>query len=100
MAHGIGEPLEKSVETHVRSVDYPATREELIDAAEDGEAPAGVINFLKSLPRDSYASREEVERDFAEAARRMLSGPAGGGSDRRNIGRDLVEGPDARTHHP
>ncbi len=100
MAHGIGEPLEESVETHIQSVDYPAEREELIASAADGDAPADVINFLKCLPRERYGSREEVERDFAEAARRLLGGPGAGGPDRRNIGRDLVEGPGAVTHHP
>ncbi len=95
MAFGIGEPPERSVAVHLQSVDYPADREELVQAAGDNEAPADIINFLKCLPRERYDSREMVLRDLAEAARRFGSGghaPQVGAIDRRNLGRDAAEG--------
>ncbi len=103
MAHGIGEDPHESVWTYVHDADYPSTREELVDGAELDEAPAAVVNFLKSLPQDRYENALSVERDFAEAARRMALGQRADqlGPDRRNIGRDLIEGPSARgVHHP
>ncbi len=102
MARGIDEEPARSAETHVRAVTYPTTRDELVAAAEDAEAPAALINFFKCLPRDRYDDAEAVERDFAEAGRRLAAGAGrvGDAADRRNIGRDAVEGPAAKVHHP
>ena len=89
----------------LESVEYPAWRDTLVKTAEDNGATVEVINLLKSLPRGKYESREDALRDFAEAARRMALGGAqdddGVNRDRRNLGRDLVEGaPPGHTRHP
>lgn len=86
-------------------VQFPAWRDALVQSAEDNDGTPEVINLFKSLPRDRYETREEVLRDFAEAARRMamggLSDDDGVDRDRRNIGRDAVEGaPAPRVKHP
>lgn len=106
MAYGMQEDPALSPSSHLRSVEYPAQRDQLARAAADGGAPAEVINLFKSLPREDYTSPEEVMRDFAEAARRMAMGHIADGEDgadrdRRNIGRDLVENaPEGNSHHP
>ncbi|HEY3450564.1 MAG TPA: DUF2795 domain-containing protein [Myxococcales bacterium] len=104
MAFGVGERPEKSVTAVLSGVDYPADREDLVEAAEDSEAGADVINFLKSLPRDRYDSLEMVLRDLGEAARRFGMGghaPLVGSVDRRNLGRDAVEeNVDGNPKHP
>ncbi len=105
MAFGLAEDPARSITPHLDSVDYPTTREQLADAAEDSGATADVINVLKSLPREEYQSREQVMRDLAEAARRFARGwlkdDDGAVRDRRNIGRDMVEGaPEGHTRHP
>jgi hypothetical protein len=86
-------------------VQFPAWRDALVQSAEDNDGTPEVINLFKSLPRDRYETRDEVLRDFAEAARRMamggLSDDDGVDRDRRNIGRDAVEGPPGpRVKHP
>lgn len=43
-------------------VEFPASREDLVQTAADNEAPAEVINFFKSLPRDSYGSAEDQSK--------------------------------------
>ncbi|TMA28479.1 MAG: DUF2795 domain-containing protein [Deltaproteobacteria bacterium] len=78
MARGIGENPARSPAWHVAQVEFPAARDEIIETAEDSEAPAEVINFLKSLPKERYQSQEEVLRDFAEAERRFGAGTAEG----------------------
>jgi hypothetical protein len=104
MAYGIAEDPALSVTPHLDSVDFPASREDLVQVAGDHGAPADVINLFKSLPREHYDSKEEVQRDLAEAARRMQVGPDQQEDelrDRRNIARDRVEdhpGPGGR--HP
>jgi hypothetical protein len=104
MAKGFGEPPQLSVWTHLEGLEFPVSREEIVEAAEDNEASLNVINFLKALPRDSYVSLEVLLRDFAEAARRFALGPdkpAWQAGDRRNIGRDAVEmAPAGQTRHP
>ena len=101
MARGIGEDPRRSPASHVAQVEYPATREDLVQTAEDNEAPVEVINFFKALPKERYGSAEEVLRDFAEAERRFgLSNFHDGGRSREDIGKAAVESPDAPTRHP
>ena len=104
MARGFGERPQLSVAAHLSSVDYPVTRDELVERAADDGAPAEVINFFKCLPASAYSSFEGVQRDFAEAARRFGLGadkPAWLEHDRSNIGRDAVENaPEGHTRHP
>lgn len=106
MAFGMGEDEALSPSTHLDAVSYPVLRETLVATAADNGAPVEVINFFKSLPAREYRTREDVLRDFAEAARRMAMGNPRDDEDdalrdRRNIGRDLVEGaPDGMTRHP
>jgi hypothetical protein len=105
MAYGVAEDPALSVSTHLQQVEYPTTRESIVQAAADGGAPVDIINVLKSLPRDDYRSLEEAMRDLSEASRRFGMGnlPADDAArrDRRNIGRDAVENaPPGRTRHP
>lgn len=106
MAFGIGEDPARSVGAQLDSVDYPTTRESLVQAAEDNGASSDIINLLKALPREEYPSRELVLRDLGEASRRFglmnFSQPDDEAiRDRRNIGRDAVEGaPPPFTRHP
>ena len=105
MAYGLAEDPALSPASHLDSVDYPVWREQLVKAAADNGAPVDVINLFKSLPRGQYDSREDVMRDFAEAARRFATGGLRDEDDavrdRRNIGRDAVENAaDGRTRHP
>jgi len=96
MANGIGENPTRSPAFILSQVEFPVSREELVETAEDSEAPPEVINFMKSLPKEQYASQEECLRDFAEAERRMLGGKPGEPSRRENIGRGM----EAEGKHP
>jgi hypothetical protein len=101
MARGIGENPARSPAQHLQQVDYPATREDIVQTAADNDAPVEVINFFKSLPKDRYETYEEVLRDFAEAERRFgLSNFPDGGRTREDIGKAAVESSDAPTRHP
>jgi hypothetical protein len=105
MAYGIAEEPSHSIGPHLDSIEYPVWRELLVRVAADSGAPTDLINLLKSLPRSKYESKREVFRDLAEAARRFAMGLAPDDEDptrdRRNIGRDHVEGaPPGKTRHP
>ena len=107
MAFGVQEDPALSPTSHLDSVEYPASRDQLVRAAMDASSSVDVINLLKSLPQEQYASKVEVQRDFGEAARRFALGGQlqddedGANRDRRNLGRDAVENaPAGHTRHP
>lgn len=107
MAYGIAEDPALSPSTHLDGVDYPVWRDQLARIAADNGASADVINLFKSLPKTRYESKEEVMRDFAEAARLFAMGTLhppqedDADRDRQNIGRDLVENaPEGHSRHP
>ena len=86
MARGIGENPALSPSQHLREIEYPTTRDEIVATAADNEAPPEVINFLKCLPKEKYDSYEAALRDFAEAERRFgLSNFGSEGQSRENI---------------
>jgi len=98
MARGIGEDPKRSPAWHLAQLEYPATREDLVQTVEDNEAPREVINFFKALPKERYASAEEVLRDFAEAERRFALGNVPDERGRRdNIGKIAAED---QSKHP
>src|SRR6266849_1564404 len=100
MSRGIGENPARSHAAHLQALEYPATRDEIVQTAADNDAPVEVINFLKSLPKERYDSYEEALRDFAEAERRFGLGNLADGPSREDIGKKAIESPDAPTHHP
>ncbi|MGQ0508583.1 MAG: DUF2795 domain-containing protein [Myxococcaceae bacterium] len=97
MAFGVGEDSARLPVVQLEGVEFPAWRDAIVRVAAENGAAAEVINFFKCLPRGRYESKREVLRDFAEAARRMAMGgnadeDDGIDRDRRNLGRDAMEG--------
>ena len=103
MAHGIAEDPGRSPASQLDGVEFPVSKQMLVQTAADNGASVDVINLFKSLPREDYQTRQEVLRDLSEAARRFGMGNRGDGvvRDRRNIGRDAVENaPPGKVRHP
>ncbi len=71
MAHGMGEPPERSPSSILFEVEYPIARDDLVTAAAEAGAPVDAINFLRSLPDRVYQSPQDVQRQFAEADARF-----------------------------
>jgi hypothetical protein len=46
----------------LRNVDFPATKDELLRAAQASGASSEVLRALRAIPPEEYASREEVTR--------------------------------------
>lgn len=51
------------VATFLKGIDFPKSKAELIDHAEDNNAPPEVINLLEELPDRDYSSMAEVEHE-------------------------------------
>ena len=47
---------------YLRDVDYPASKEDLLRAADDAGAPQEVLGALRAIPPEEYANRAEVAR--------------------------------------
>ena len=49
----------------IDGVEFPATKVDLIDAAEVGGAPDDLLERLQRLGREQYESRAELESELA-----------------------------------
>jgi len=49
---------------YLEGVEYPASKEELISAAENNDAPEGLIGMLGSLSRPEFSGPEEVTEEL------------------------------------
>lgn len=77
-------------------IDYPATRQDLVDFATDGHADPDVLNLVRSLPDHSYGSRDEIWRAWAEAMRRSGGGARNLGEPRDDLGKQAAVSRKAR----
>lgn len=99
MARGVGERPERSPSAILSEVEYPISRDELVQAAGEQGAPADAINFLRSLPDRIYTSPTDVLRQFGEGAARFGSF-TGEVRHRGDLGKEAVETGAAPTKHP
>ncbi|MBC2864643.1 DUF2795 domain-containing protein [Streptomyces mexicanus] len=52
----------------VKDVDFPAGKDDLVQAASRSGAPQEVVKALRGIPPEQYANREEVARSVRTAA--------------------------------
>ncbi len=99
MAFGTDERPERSPAAILQMVDYPATRQDFVLAAEDSDAPADTINFLRFMPDREYQSADEALRYFAEADGRIGVGRQDI-HHRGDIGKEMTEPTGDHPLHP
>jgi hypothetical protein len=51
---------------YLTGVEYPATKERLIDAAVAADAPQQALERLQRLSKEQYESPEELERELSD----------------------------------
>ncbi|HEY8865829.1 MAG TPA: DUF2795 domain-containing protein [Solirubrobacteraceae bacterium] len=49
---------------HLAGVDFPATKEDLIDAAVDAEAPQDAVERLQALSQEQYEDAAELKAEL------------------------------------
>jgi hypothetical protein len=52
-------PIE--VQKHLRGIDYPASKDELISTAESNDAPQEIIEALQQLDRAEFDGPDDVQ---------------------------------------
>ena len=56
-------PIE--LQKHLKGVDYPASRDDLVGAAESNGAPQDVVDALRNADKDSFDGPTAVEQALA-----------------------------------
>jgi hypothetical protein len=56
----------EQITRHLAGVEYPATKEELIDAAVETDAPQEVIERLQQLSQEQYEDQAELRAELDE----------------------------------
>jgi hypothetical protein len=51
---------------YLKGIDFPASRDEVIQIAKDNGAPENVMNFINRLPSRQYTRANEVEQEFGK----------------------------------
>jgi len=60
VTRGMGGRSPANIAGFLEGIDFPATKDELVDHAEDNGAPQEVIDVLESLPNQEYTSMADV----------------------------------------
>ena len=60
MTRGMGGRSPANITHFLDGLDFPATKDELIDHAEDNNAPQEVLDVLEQLPDQEYSSMADV----------------------------------------
>ncbi len=53
----------ETIETFLKGIDYPASKEDIIDHAKSMSAPDDIIRVLNRLPDRQYQFLNDVERE-------------------------------------
>lgn len=54
------------VQKYLSGADYPATKQDLLDAAGDNDAPQEVMDALDGIPEKEYASPADVSKELGK----------------------------------
>ncbi|MFL5245368.1 MAG: DUF2795 domain-containing protein [Gemmataceae bacterium] len=54
------------VQKHLKGVDYPATKEDLLKTAKKNGAPSDVMETLQKLPAEKFTGPDDVMRAYGQ----------------------------------
>lgn len=60
MTRGMGGQSPSNISHYLKGIDFPANKQDLIDHAEDNNAPDEVIQALQKLPEGEYESMADL----------------------------------------
>lgn len=59
--------MDENTKKYLERVNFPATKQELIDAADEADAPQEVIETLQAIDGEQFADLDEVEEALDDA---------------------------------
>jgi hypothetical protein len=69
MARGVGGQSPSNVQTYLKGVSYPASKEDLLAAAKRNGAPAEVMQILRDFEEDEFGGPQEVMKAYGQERR-------------------------------
>lgn len=51
-----------TIQKHLKGMDYPANKDEVVQHARDRQAPENVVSLLERLPEQEYSSAKDVQK--------------------------------------
>lgn len=66
MPRGFGGSSPSNIAHHLKGIDFPASKQDLIEYAEENDAPDDVIDVLEHFPDETYHSMAEVIQGVAQ----------------------------------
>ncbi len=60
------ETYPRTVLKYLEGIEFPASRQDLLDWADDHDAPDQVMSILQALPEQEFGSMQHVERIMGE----------------------------------
>lgn len=69
MARGVGGESPSNVQTYLKGVQYPANKQDLLEAARSNEAPSEVIEIIEDLDEEEYGGPQDVMKAYGRERR-------------------------------
>lgn len=70
MTRGLGGHSPANLSYHLKGVDFPATREDLLRQVRANDADPDVVEVVESMPQQEYQSMAEVMAAYGDIAAR------------------------------
>jgi hypothetical protein len=67
MTRGLGGESPANVSAHLKGIDFPAQRDDLLDHAERNGAPREVVDVIGRMPDGKFESMADVMKAYGEA---------------------------------
>ena len=66
MTRGVGGESPANVQTYLKGIDYPASKDDLLKTAKSNGAPQEVVDVLRQLPGDRYGGPQDVMKAYGQ----------------------------------
>jgi hypothetical protein len=66
MTRGLGGNSPANVQKYLSGVEYPAAKQDLIEAARSNDAPDEVMQTIRQLPDEEYGGPQDVMKNYGE----------------------------------
>ena len=66
MTRGVGGNSPANVQTYLRDVEYPASKDDLLAQARRNSAPQEILDTIERLPEDQFGGPQEVMKGYGE----------------------------------
>ena len=66
MASGPGSDSPVNVTHHLKGIDFPAEKDDLVEQAKSNGAPSDVMEAIEAMPEQTYGTMADVMKGFGQ----------------------------------